>query len=141
MLLAEVGVYLAAQSASTPFTLTLTRGTNLFEGDLPPDPVPAVALIEYPGPAPEHDLGGETSRLQWARFQVTVRHATFATGRLLIEQICAALVKIGGSETLSGCRYLAISALQSSPMQLPRDANKRWLWSWNFEALKTPSTS
>ena len=147
MLLAEVGTYLAAQSTAVPFNTTLTRGTNLFEGELGPgagtatDPVTQVAIVEYGGPPPEHTLGGETTRIEMARFQVRVRHATFATGRLLIQQISAALVAIGGNETLSGVKYLSIDALQSNPTQLPRDDNRRWHWTWNFEAMKEPSTS
>lgn len=147
MLLVEVGTYLAAQSAAVPFNTTLTRGTNLYEGDMGPgagtatDPIAQVALIEYGGPAPEHDLGQDTTRLEFARFQVLVRHATFATGRLLAQQITNALVAIGGRETLSGVAYLTINALQSNPTQLPRDDNRRWRWVWNFEAWKEVSAS
>lgn len=141
MLLAEVGAYLAAQSASVPFNTVLVRGTNLFEGDLPETPVIVVGLFEYPGPAPEHDLGTDNTRLEYARFQVQVRHTTFATGRLLAQQICNALVAIGGRETLSGVAYLTIDALQSNPTQLERSPNKYWRWSWSFQATKEVSTS
>lgn len=144
MLLAEVGTYVAARSIAVPFNTTLIRGGasgNLFEGEMPESPIPCVALMEYGGPAPEHTLGGETTRLQQSRFQVDVRHTVFTTGRLLIEQIAAALVAIGGSETLSGVIYLTIDALQSNPTQMPRDGNRRWRWVWNFEATKEPSTS
>lgn len=147
MLLGEVGTYLAARSTAVPFNTTLTRGTNLFEGDMGPgsgaatDPIAQVALAEYGGPAPEHDLGAETTRIEFARFQVRVRHSVYATGRLLIQQIAAALVAIGGNETLSSVKYLTINALQSNPTQMPRDENRRWHWTWNFEAWKEPSTS
>jgi hypothetical protein len=140
MLLAEVGVYLAAQSASVPFNTTLTRGTNLWEGDLSPDPESGVALFEYPGEAPELDMGTELVRIEYPRFQVMVRHSTFATGRLLLEQIKRALIAVG-NESLSGVRYLTIDALQSNPMQLPRDDNQAWRWTMNFQAMKEPSTT
>lgn len=140
MLLAEVGVYLAAQSASVPFNTMLTRGTNLWEGDISPEPENGVALFEYPGEAPELDMGTELVRIEYPRFQVMVRHATFATGRLLLEQIKRALIAVG-NESLSGVRYLTIDALQSNPMQLPRDDNQAWRWTMNFQAMKEPSTS
>ena len=144
MILAEVGVYLASQSSG--FNTTLTRGTNLFEGDLGPgaadatDPAAQVALFEYGGSAPEHNMGNETTRIEFARFQVMLRHTTFATGRLLMQQIANALIAVC-NENLTGVRYLSIDALQSNPTQLPRDDNRRWQWTWNFEAMKEVSAS
>lgn len=140
MLLAEIGVYLAAQSVSAPFTATLVRATNLFEGVLPASPASCVALIEYPGGAPEHTLGGQATRLEFARFQVNVRHALYATGRALCQEIAAALVKIGApAATLTGCRYLSVMALQSGPTPMPMTEAGQWHWTWNFEATKEPS--
>lgn len=146
MLLAEIGVYVAAQSIAVPFNTTLTRATNLFEGEMGPgvgsatDPIRQVALLEYGGPAPEPDMGNDRTRLEMARFQVMVRHDVYATGRLLIQQIANALAGVC-NESLTGVRYLSVTALQSNPTQLPRDANRRWLWTWNFEAMKEVSTS
>jgi hypothetical protein len=140
MLLAEIGVYLAAQSVSVPFNTTLVRAGNLFEGELPADPVVAIALVEYGGMPPELAMGAETVRLEQPRFQLKLRHTTFATGRLLIEQAKAALIAIG-NESLSGVRYLTVTALQSNPNQMPRDENRRWIWTMNFEAIKEPSAS
>ena len=138
MLLDEVGTYLAAQSASTPFNTTLTRGSNLWEGDLAPSPEAGVALFEYPGIAPELTMGAETVRIEYPRLQVLVRHSVFATGRTLMEQIRAALMRVG-NESLSSVRYLTIAPLQSNPMAMPRDDNQAWRWTMNFEAMKEPS--
>jgi hypothetical protein len=85
-------------------------------------------------------MGTELVRIEYPRFQVMVRHSTFATGRLLLEQIKRALIAVG-NESLSGVRYLTIDALQSNPMQLPRDDNQAWRWTMNFQAMKEPSTT
>lgn len=140
MLLPEVGVYLAARSIAVPFNTPLTRGGNLFEGDLAGDVDTGVALIEYAGPPPEPKLGAGVTNIEMARFQLMVRHSTHATGRLLLQQIMNALVAVV-NQNLTGVYYLSIDALSSNPLTYPRDLQKRWLWSMNFEAMKEVSAS
>lgn len=144
MLLTDLTTYLASESTGVPYNTTLVAGTNLFAGELPSDPAGdrpvAVALTEYPGREPEHDLGETTTRWEYPRFQLTVRATSHATGRLLAQQIKESLVAVVNT-TLSGVKYMNIDALQSAPLQMPRDENRRWIWVWNFEAGKSPSTS
>jgi len=132
MLLDEIGVKVTGAVAS------LTRATNCFEGDMPDDPANCVAIMEYSGPAPDHDLGTGVIRLENATFQVVVRNQTFATGRALVQSIHEVLVGIE-NESLSGTRYQTVMSLNSTPTTFPRDADNRWRWSMNYQAAKDPS--
>ena len=140
MLLSEIGAYLAGQSVSVPFNTTLVRATNLFEGEDPPLPDVLVALLEYPGPDPEHDMGHGVTRVEFSRFQMIVRHTSFSTGRLLIQQCKESLVAVC-NQALTGVGYLTVDAVGSNPFSVPRDENRRWVWKWSFEAWKAPSVS
>lgn len=132
----ELGTYLDVQAV----VVRAGAARTLYEGALPDDaPDPVMALfLSGSWQMPEHDLGGETTRVEYPTVQMMVRGSDFATTRTLIKDGYAALVKIGGRETLSGIAYLAVEA-QQQPFVLDRDLNLRWRWVCNFRISKAAS--
>lgn len=133
MTLDEIGAYLAANISGT----TLTLGTNLFLGRLPDSPDTAVALFETGGTLPDHTMGGASvPAFERARVQALTRAAGYANCRTLAQQVWTALEGVA-DESLSGVRYLRVTAVQS-PFPLERDTSDRVIMGQNFEVLKTP---
>jgi hypothetical protein len=132
MVLPDLGAYLVTQSIGT-------LGTNLFLGHLPPTPDSAVAILEYGGLAPEHDLGHSTQRHEFPRVQVLVRDTVYATARLKAQDIMADMAAIGNT-TLSGVWYMGVDPIQQ-PFLLERDDNGRWVMACNYQVHKAVSSS
>ena|SRR3990167_4147746 len=134
--LAELGTYLQAQGVGT-------RATDIWEGILPDEADdaadPDLFLLLYGSwQPPEHDLGQETTRLEFPAVQVLCRGTVFADVQTMITDAFEELVKIGGRETLSGVAYLAIEA-QQQPYQIEIDTRRRWVWGFNVYITKEPS--
>lgn len=133
MILDEIGTYLAANISGT----TLTLGSNLFLGRLPDAPDTAVAIYESGGTLPDHTMGGASIPVvERARIQVVSRAVGYSAARAVAENVWTALEGIA-DESLSGKRYLRVTALQS-PFPLERDTSERVIVAQNFEVLKTP---
>ncbi len=131
MLLPELGTYLQTAGIGT-------LGTDLFLGELPANPDNCVAILEYGGMAPEHDLGTTALRYEFPRVQVVVRNTSYATGRLKAQDILGDMAAVA-NETLTSVYYLEAAPLQS-PFLLERDDNDRWVFACNYQITKA-STS
>ena len=132
MLLAELGAYLATEGVGTV-------GTDIFYGTLPATPEACVALFEYGGIAPEHNLGTTALRYEMPRVQVLTRHGTYLTGIKKAQDVTNAFAAIANS-TISEVYYLHVEPLQS-PFLLDRDQNDRWIFACNYQVRKAVSSS
>ena len=134
-LLAETGTYLAAQ-------LTLTRGTNLFEGTLPDRPDACLAVLDSPA-GEASTLGfGVTTGVQYEnpRIQILVRKpkGESVAAQALAHLARQALAKVQAT-FLSGTNYHFIIPMQS-PFKLVVDkADKRPVYAFNCRVRKEPS--
>lgn len=132
MLLPELGAFLSTQGIGT-------LGTDIFLGTLPAEPDNCVALRDYGGLAPEHDLGTDHLRYEFPRVQVLVRNTDYVTGHMKAFDIVGDFEAIQDS-TLSGVRYRCVDSLQS-PFCLKQDENRRWVFACNYQVAKAISTS
>lgn len=127
-LLADMLSYIDTQTS-------LTKGTDLFGGDMPPSPIQCVAVYESSS-APPIELMGPTNPppLERPRIQVLVRAADYSTGRALADTVWRALSKIS-NQTIGSTRYLRVAAVDS-PTFIERDENHRPIFSTNFDVVK-----
>lgn len=126
----ELSAYLEGQGIGT-------RGTDLFEGRIPDEPIACVGIIEYGGFPPDYIHEQAMVAYERPTVQILVRAATYALGRAKAE---AAYKAIGAilNTTLSGTRYLKATPLQS-PFLLDRDANEAPRFVFNTELYKAVS--
>jgi hypothetical protein len=127
----EVATFLAAGG------LGLTKATNLYGGYMPEGAALQVAILTYPGPASEHDLGQERIRYESPRVQIRVHGPDYAAAELMLRNIEALLATIA-NETLTATYYLAATPIASAFME-GRDLNQRWKWVQSFQFDKAPS--
>lgn len=132
MLLAELGAYLATEGVGTV-------GTTIFYGGLPDSPDNCLALLEYGGRAPEHDLGTTALRHEYPRVQVLTRNTVYLTGIKKAQDVTHAFTAVRNT-TLSDVGYKGIDPVQS-PFSLGQDNNGRWVFACNYEVCKTLSSS
>lgn len=122
MILDDIATYLQAGGVGT-------IGTDLFKGELPPDPDNCVAIYEYAGQPPLVSVNIDRPGLQ-----VRVRNQGYAQARAKIEQVYLLLHALANT-TLSGERYLIIRAVQS-PFSMGRDSNNLLELVQNFIIMK-----
>jgi hypothetical protein len=134
MLLPEVTTFLAS-------ALSMTSGTNIFYGIMPPLPDVCVALCEYPGLGTEVELSGAAVNIEYPGLQIRARGIAhdYDGPRLRINQIIAALATIQDS-TLSGIRYGSVQP-KGNPYVYERDDNFRVVISCNFHVMKNWSAT
>lgn len=136
MVLPELTTFLATQGIGT-------AGTDLFYGIMHPDPDAQVVLYEYGGVANEPDMGTENIRVEYPYVQICSRGAPndYANPRKKLQDVVAALAKIGVTvTTLSGIYYRSVQAIQP-PFELKRDDNFRVIFACNFRVEKAWSAS
>lgn len=131
--LSEVGTYLATQ-------LTLTRGTDLFEGVMPPGPDACLAVLDGAGSA--STLGfGVTSGIQYENPTIIIwtrgKAGDYDTPRDQAHLARQALAKVQAME-LSSTLYHFIIPMQT-PFVLTRDADERVVMAFNCRIRKEPS--
>lgn len=132
-LVQEVGTYLASQ-------LSLTRGTNLFEGIMPETPNACLAVLTYAGGPSE--LGfGVTTGVQYEQPGLAIwcrgEPNDYTTPRDQAHSARQALAKVQAT-SLSGTLYHYIIPLQS-PFVLETDENERRVLAFNCRVKKEPS--
>lgn len=142
-LLDELASYLGAAGVGVV-------GTSIFQGMLPDstgataDPI--IGLIEYAaGPVERtHALGVASVLAERPRVQALVRGTSYATTRAKAQAIVAAFDWLGrttltASSGGAGTTYAQIEVLQRPPLALGRDANARWRFAVNLEAVRAPA--
>ncbi len=135
-MLEEVATYLANQGVANFASIIGSVGINIFLGQMPDGPDQCIALIEYPGAAPEYELNTYPA---WEnpKMQVTCRDTTYAAARDKALDVWSTLVGVT-NQSLGGTRYLAITPIQS-PFLLQRDALARVEFAFNCEVSKLVS--
>lgn len=140
-LLDDLKTYLIAQSVGIVGSVTAgvvppLSPAGIYVGQMPDVVNAGLVLFEYAGAAPDFVLDDPTVHVEHPRFQLLVRHPTFATGRALMETAYNKLSRIV-NQTLGSTKYLRVASLQP-PFQLdpPQDAQGRWEWRCNFQASK-----
>ena len=95
--------------------------SNLYEGNMPPDPVNSVGIYHTGG----YDRSMSGTEVEEPTFQVRVRNSVYATGLALCETI---------KDTLHGYvgGHFLMIAQQSDILDLGRDANDHNEWTINF---------
>jgi hypothetical protein len=127
----ELGAYLATLGHGT-------MGTTIFVDGLPSSPDACVALIEYPGVAPNFTLPATAGvQTEHPRVQVLCRNTTHTLARGKAEDIYRALAKVV-NQTLGSTRFLIVAPLQSPGVPV-RDGNNRIVFSFNVECEKALS--
>jgi len=134
---ADVVTYLAAQGS-----LSLTAGTNVFEGPLPEAPAtdPCVAVSHYVSQmSDEYVMGPSLSApgYEYERIQVMVRSATKATAQTLADSIHAFLDNLHTTANFagSGRTYFHIRS-DGPPFNIFQDTERRWRFVANYEVRK-----
>ena len=127
-LASEIGAYLETQSIGEV-------GADIFLTRLPDTPDAVIAIIPYPGPAPEDTLQTPNA-WTYPRFQVLVRNPDYVPAYAKSLSIFQLLNF--GEATLSGVHYMRCRPLQSEPF-IDRDANERTILRMNYEAWKEVS--
>lgn len=122
MLLDDIATYLQTGGVGTV-------GTDLFKGELPPDPDNCVAIYEYAGQPPFVSVDIDRPGLQ-----VRVRNKGYAQARAKIDQIYLLLHALANT-TINGTRYLIVRAVQS-PFSMGRDSNNLVELVQNFIIMK-----
>lgn len=102
-----------------------TVGTDLFKSYMPTDPVTNVTIYETGGPQPNKELP-----IKKPTFQVTVRSASYSTGRARLAAVRALFQGIN-STTIGSTFFFYIEAI-SEGGHLGRDDNGADLFSINF---------
>jgi len=129
-LLEDLGGYLDTNSA------LVTLGTNLFYGLMPETVANCVTLYESGGAPPLFTQGTvNLPVMERPQLQMLVRNAVYATGRSTAEELYRILTAIT-NQTVNGNHYLRVEAI-SVPSLIERDANKRAVFSCNFDVLRT----
>jgi hypothetical protein len=132
VLLEEVGQYIVNQGL-VPSGWVLMKGSS---EDLPDK---MIVVREYGGGAPSfvHSIPGIA--IENPRIQVECRSKSYMLSRSTAEAIYRKLATVS-QQTLSGCRYLRITPLQS-PFLMGRDANNRERIVFNATVMKEVSSS
>lgn len=131
---ADVVAYLAAAS------LSLTAGSNLFEGEMPELPDTCVAVAHYASEqSDDYTMGASLMApgYEIERFQVMTRNATRATAISTANSIHAVLDNLGTTSNFgsSGRTYFRIES-DGPPFSLGQDQSLRWRRVANYRALK-----
>ena len=110
---------------------------TIFVGTVPASPDALVAVLMYPGLAPErvHDVVGPAYHRP--RFQLWVRDRVSSSGySTAYDRIHAAYQDLDAvrNQTLGATRFLSITALQS-PFEMPIDRNNRPQFVCNFQVV------
>lgn len=115
---------------------SLTVGTNLFKGQLPPLPLVCAAVYEYGGEAPVTTLGTAAIAVEYPRVQVVFRGARldYSTPRALAETAYRAMAA-ANHQTITSTRYLAMEPLQA-PFSLGMDGNECFRIAFNVRITK-----
>jgi chloramphenicol 3-O-phosphotransferase len=118
---------------------SLTVGTDLFKGMLPPEPDEAACVYEYPGSAPDYVMGSASIDQENPRVQIVFRgeRDDYETPRDTAETAYRALAAVA-NQSLSSTRYLNIEPLQS-PFALGPDGNGRHRIAFNCQITKAVS--
>jgi hypothetical protein len=128
-LLTDVATFLASRGVGTV-------GTTIWTGQMPDTCNAGVVLSEYGGAPPDFTLDDAGVHLEWPRFQAMVRHTDYVTGRALIESVYEILATVV-NQTLVATKFLRIEPVQAPfPDKPPQDAQGRWVWFCNFQAMK-----
>lgn len=108
---------------------------------MPDLPAISAAIYETGGQSAVHAFasGPGQAVVERPRFQVVVRHTSYATGRQLMHNIWKRLDG-AGDFTVNSTRYLWIAAVQS-PFFLKFDDNNRVLFAVNFDCAKVLTAS
>lgn len=106
-----------------------TRGTDLFNGQMPQRPANCMAITLTGGYPPliHTDVDRPT-------FQVKVRNTSYAAAESKAYAVYNALHNYGG--TSNSVIFLQIQAMQT-PTAIGKDENDRFLFSINFECYQT----
>jgi len=118
----DIAIYLASQGLGT-------RGTTIFRGYLPPQPVECLGVFA---------IGGTTAELvgniDHPSIQILVRALTYDTAEEKAYDIFNTLHALTET-TINGSRYLLVEALQD-PISLGQDENGYYLFSINFRIMR-----
>jgi hypothetical protein len=118
---------------------------DIFLGGMPELPgVPFACTVitdSIGGQAPRHVFSAAEASFEISRVQISTRGAPhdYLGPRRQIERIYQLLTR-QGAQTLSGTRFLDISAIQS-PFTVGRDEKLRWVFYVNFEVHKQMSST
>lgn len=134
----DIVTYLAAQGS-----LSLTAGTNLFEGPLPELPSVGslcVAVTHYASkPSDEYTMGASLTApgYEHESFQVMCRDLDKAVAQATALEIHALLDNLGTTASFagSGRTYFHIDS-DGPPFNLYQDQNDRWRYVANYHARK-----
>jgi hypothetical protein len=131
-MLEDLGGYLDTQLQ------TLTLGTNFFYGLMPETVANVVAIYANGGAPPNFTMGSNhLPRLERPQLQSLVRNTSYATGESLAISVYQTLTQIT-NQSINGTTYLRVEAL-SMPALLERDANKRAIFTCNFDVVRIPT--
>jgi len=118
----DVAIYLESQGLGT-------RGTTIFRGYLPPQPVECLGIFATGGAAAE--LIGNVDH---PSIQILVRASTYDAAEGKAYDVFNAFHAL--TETvINGSRYLLVEALQD-PISLGQDENGYYLFSLNFRMMR-----
>lgn len=115
-----------------------TKGTNLFLGDRTPDTPDEVVMIRLTQGLPSLRTMGNTvgqANLDMPRIQVEVRSTTYVLADTLARSVRGALDNLPPT-TINGTVYRHIEALQSEPLSIGMDDNRRHSMVLNFQVRK-----
>ena len=121
-----------------------TVATDLFAGNMPPNPDLAIAVYEGPGRGTAHAMNGSPGRAKvaYASVQVVCRGEadTYDVPRALAQRAFLLLDGMG-ERTLNGVRYLWARSEQGEPYKIGVDELNRPLIACNYSVIKELSTT
>lgn len=144
MILADLGDLISTGGMGTVGQSSTGSCASIFLGFLPPAPDLVIALFETGGSASVHGMstGPGNALLEHPRVQAVVRGAAgdYLTPRTLMNTLFRSLDGVR-DQTINGCRYNWIAAVQSPFPILTEPDTNRVLFSVNFDVYKSLSTS
>jgi hypothetical protein len=114
-----------------------TPGVDLFERRVPDSPARLVAVLAYPGLAPEYHMGRPTPAYERPRVQVRCRAESDGEADALAKLV---YLTLGAAQNIDigGVRYLGIIPLHD-PFALPDDASGNSQTACDYQIIKEVS--
>ena len=127
---AKVATFLASEGLGT-------LGTDLFDGEMPPQPTVATSVQDLTGTAPTLVLGRSSPAVEPYRFQVFTRSTTKALAHARAVAVKDALMPLTHGRIIDGTRFTSIQPT-ILPVHWGKDDQGRWIQQQVWEAWATP---